>query len=509
MAPADDSGARSDRAPASERYDGLEAMVVDLRELPRRSFSLDELEIREKVSPFPRKIVAPEEAARRREEALRRPFDATVQDMALAGGGPVVSYLGDGIDAADNAEVTGGLITPPDPELSVGPNHVIVAVNQSFAIYDKSTGDRLDLVAFDTFYDAAPCGSFRFDPNTLYDEEADRFMVAVSDGDNYCVAVTQNADPTGAWNVYAIPTDVNGAFFDYPHAGVGDEAIYVGANMFGANFEGRVWAIDKNAMYAGQPATALSHSTGFDATPQPMNAHGFAQGTWPTGKHYVVTDPGDGITFTVWSWEDPFGTDDFQQEGDLLYPGGSQGFPVSVTVPGGEQIGALDWRTLDAEYRNGDIWVTHQVSCNPGSGTVNCIQWAEFDPASMTVLQGGVFARNGGHYLFPDLAVNHCDDMITGYTAVNSNFQPSVVVGGRLSGTPQNTLVGDGLVKAGEADYFSYDASPLRWGDYTGATPDPNGEDLWYLGEFSRDTGLDTRWATGIGKVSIPSCDAP
>jgi len=510
VAPAAPVGAFGDGEPALDRYDGLQPTVVDLQQLDRRRFPLDDLEIREKRSPYPRKIVPPAEAERLRREARKLPPDATVQDLARAGGGPDVSFLADAIDAADNADVTGGLITPPDPELAVGPDHLIAAVNQSFAILDKTTGNRLDLVAFDTFFDGIGCGSFRFDPNTLYDEAEDRFMIGVSDGGNYCVAVTQTGDPTGLWNAYAIPTDVGGAFFDYPHAGVGDLAIYVGANMFGADFEGRVWAIDKNAMYAGLPTTAVSHSTGFDATPQPMNAHGFAQGTWPAGDpHYIITDPGGGSAFTVWSWTDPFGSDDFVRQGDLVFPGGSQGFPIAVDAPGGVQIGAIDWRTLDAEYRNGDVWITHQVSCNPGGGTVNCIQWAEVDPSAMVVKQGGVFSRSGGHYLFPDLAVNHCDDMIVGYSGITQSFQPSIVVGGRLSGTPQNLLVGDALVKRGEADFFSYDTQPYRWGDYTGATSDPNGQDLWYLGEYSKDTGVDTRWATGVGRVALPSCAVP
>ena len=64
-----------------------------------------------------------------------------------------------------------------------------------------------------------------FDPDVVYDEAEDRFVIGIDgNGDSYCVAASQTGDPTGAWYRYGFPTDVNGAFFDFPHMGVGGEA---------------------------------------------------------------------------------------------------------------------------------------------------------------------------------------------------------------------------------------------------------------------------------------------
>ena len=83
-----------------------------------------------------------------------------------------------------------------------------------------------------------------FDPDVVYDTVNDRFVLGIDgNGTDFCVAATQTGDPTGAWNRYGFPTNIKGAFFDFPHMGVGEEAIFMGSNQFGAppyGFEGRI-----------------------------------------------------------------------------------------------------------------------------------------------------------------------------------------------------------------------------------------------------------------------------
>ena len=66
-----------------------------------------------------------------------------------------------------------------------------------------------------------------------------------------------SSDPTTGWLTYSIATDVGVFFFDYPEAGVGVEALYIGSNQFfdGDNDgdleyqESRLFAIDKVGLY--------------------------------------------------------------------------------------------------------------------------------------------------------------------------------------------------------------------------------------------------------------------
>jgi hypothetical protein len=463
------------------------------------------------------KRITAEEAQRLREDAMKMEPNLRVQSAVTASAQSKAPESGVSFDSLDvNDCCGGGASVPPDPELAVGPNHIIAVVNVAFEIYDKTGALLVGPITFSSFFNGVPgCTSAAvFDPNVLYDEEADRFILGVDGGGtDYCVAATTGSDPLGAWRRYGFPTDFGGAFFDYPHAGVGVDAIYMGSNQFGGSvgFEGRVFAMDKVALYNGLALSVVSHSTGNDGTPQPMNLHGFNAGTWPTsGPHFIMTEVFDGATHTVWSWTDPFGSNTFVVQGDLdlnVATGVVAGFPLDVPQSGGADIQGNDWRGLDTEYRNGSIWMTNTQSCNPGSGTVNCIRWAQIDPTVPAVLDAGVFASNGEYRIFPDLAVNKCEDMAIGYSKSSASMFPGIWVTGRENTDPAGLLQAETELKAGEIAYFAFDGAPRRWGDYTGMTIDPDGETFWYIGEYSKDAGNpNARWGTHIGSYSFASC---
>lgn len=468
------------------------------------------------------KRISATEAQRLRDEAMKMKPNLKVQIAQTAQTTtitPVAPTSGVGFDSLDiNSCCGGGANVPPDPELAVGPNHIIAVTNVAFEIYDKSGALLSGPTTFSSFFAGTPgCSSVAvFDPNVLYDEEADRFILGIDgDGTDYCVAATTGSSPLGTWNSYGFPTNFANAFFDYPHAGVGVDAIYMGSNQFGGTlpggFEGRVFAMDKVALYNGGALSVVTESTGSDGTPQPMNLHGFNAGTWPTtGPHYIMTELFDGANHSVWSWVDPFGANIFSKKGDLnlnTATGVSAGFPVDVPQSGGASIQGNDWRGLDTEYRNGSIWMTNTLACNPGSGTVNCIRWAKIDPAVPAVLDAGVYSSNGEYRIFPDLAVNECGDMAIGYTKSSSSMFPGIWVTGRENTDPSGVLQAETELKAGEIAYTAFDTAPRRWGDYTGMTIDPDGKTFWYLGEYSKDTGNPNgRWGTYVGSYSFASC---
>ena len=105
--------------------------------------------------------------------------------------------------------------------------------------------------------------------------------------------------------------DSSSAWMDYPHAGVGDEYIVMGGNMFtqaGQYVESRVWAFDKTDLYAGNAVTSVQNTIpGGDFTPQPVNLHGYSTGTWPAhgNDHYLIADQYDGANYTVLRWNIP------------------------------------------------------------------------------------------------------------------------------------------------------------------------------------------------------------
>jgi hypothetical protein len=464
--------------------------------------------------------ISDEEAARRRAASLalapsleaQNPYDAAVT-------APTANTAFDSMDYTECCG--GGGNVPPDPELAVGPNHIVAVVNVAFEIYDKSGTSLMGPMTFQSFMNADPNCRSVFDPNVLYDEAANRFMLGIdANGTHYCIAVSQTGDPTGTWNLYSFATGDSRNFFDYPHAGVGRDAIYMGANIFRCSIfscsfrQSRVWAFDKAAMYAGAPAVSVSQALpSSEDTPQPLNLHGFAQGTWPaSGPHYFLTETNyNGATYSVFSWTDPFGANLLAKVGtvDLVASTGvAAGLPVDVPQLGGGTLQANDYRPQDFEYRNGHAWTAMTIACNPGGGTVDCIRWARIDPATATVVDSGVYASAGEYRFFADLGVDACNNMSIGYTKSSSGMYPGIWVTGRQSTDPAGQLQTETQLKAGEINYTSFETStPRRWGDYTEMTIDPNGSTFWYLGEYAKNTGTTNgRWGTYIGSYSFGSC---
>lgn len=461
---------------------------------------------------------------------------------------PTALMIQDSFEAIDYTECCAGSgSVPPDPELAVGDNHVIAATNVAYQIYSL---DGTPLIAPRTFAnlfssvagcnsadDVPPVRSNLFDPNVLYDEVADRFFVAIDrmrsngvtgavvNGSFYCVGVSATSDPMGQWYLYAFAmdgSDTGGVWMDYPSAGIGRDAIYMGGNMFSTGLpaniefvESRVWAINKNEMYAGDATQIVERSSGEDFTPQPLNLHGASQGTWPTGgAHYFLTirDFDTGGDHALLSWQNPFSTPtpalNLVSVVDLNSATGTNaGMPVNSPQQNGNPLQGNDYRPLDFEYRNGYGWTTATVACNPGSGTVNCIRWAQILLSNGTVNNAGIYASNSTYRTFPDLAVNHCGDMAVGYSKMSSSSFPATWVNGRESSTPAGQLQSEIQLKAGEIAYEAFDSSPHRWGDYTGMAIAPDGLTFWYLGEYSKDTETSQgRWGTYIGSFRYPNC---
>lgn len=472
-----------------------------------------------------------------------------------------------GIDASDCCTNSGFSATvPPDVDMAAGPDHLIVVVNIAFEVFDKQGNSLTGPIPFAQFFDGTPgCTAFDggfaavFDPDVVYDTVNERFVIGIDgNGTDFCIAASQTRNPLGAWNRYGFATNVNGAFFDFPHMGVGEEAIFMGSNQFGGalpyGFEGRVFAINKEDMYNGSqilrvvtreltpPGQEGLNNVRLDGTPQPSQQQ-------PTGTpYYIMSEYFDGKVHSVYSWNDPFGANEWKLEGDVDLAAGSgvpcEGFscfPISWPQKGSVEILAgNDFRGQETEYRNGYLWTTQTVSCNPGKGTRNCARWAQIDPTQVVpgvlnadlsltagvdgVIQAGVIGSDWDYRSFPSIATNNCDDMALGYSfskkpgKAAATWYPSIYVTGRQSADPLGYVGGERLMKKGDASYFSFQdnggVAPVRWGDYTGMTLDPDGKTFWYAGQYAGGkpansivSGLPlVNWGTYVSSFTFPGC---
>ncbi len=170
--------------------------------------------------------------------------------------GPIVSF---------NAQSNTSGVAPPDPNGAVGPNHIVAMANLSFQIFNKTGTSLFGPAANNTLWAGfgGPCQTENAgDPVVLYDKLSDRWFLSqfTSAGPNYffCVAVSQTADPTGAYYRYAISTGTN--FPDYPKASVWPDAYYVSTREFSAAgpFAGvGAYAFNRAQAVAGNPAAQI------------------------------------------------------------------------------------------------------------------------------------------------------------------------------------------------------------------------------------------------------------
>jgi len=426
-------------------------------------------------------------------------------------------------------------VVPPDSEMTAGPDHLIATVNVTVEVYDKQGNVLIPATGFGTIYPSgyvpfdACSGPFPFDPDVVYDESADRYIIGYDGGGAfYCMMVTVGSDPTGFWYLYWFDAS-NGLseFFDFPHMGVGTDAVYVGSNQFsgpGCGFcGGAVFAVNKYDLYNGVspvPQVVRQDILNGESTPQPANPFGAAEGSFPTsGPHYIMTEFYDGIHHSVWTWDDPFGANVFAQAGtvDLATSSGVpcpafSCFPVLVPQDDGGNLllDGGDWRGHETKYRNGSLWTAQTISCNPGSGVVNCIRWAEIDPTAVVpgtgntagVIQAGVFASDDGmHRFYPSLTVNLCGDMAIGYSKSSADSLPSVAITGRRHSDLPGFVRGEVDVMEGMEIYRSFQAGVTRWGDYSSMVTDPDGVHFWHIGEYSGpSTNTFINWQNAISK---------
>ena len=200
-------------------------------------------------------------------------------------------------------------------------------------------------------------------------------------------------------------------------------------------------------MYNGAPLTVVTRELAaagkegalnvkLDGTPQPAHV----QGAFPSGgPHYIMGEFFDGKSHAVYGWTASFGANTFDLVGDVDLAAASgvacEGFscfPVDWPQKGSVEIlTANDFRGQETKQRDGRLWTTQTVLCNPGKGTRNCVRWAEIDPAEVEpgllapsgfplvsgtsgVKQAGVFGSDWGYRAFPSIAVNACGDMAVG-----------------------------------------------------------------------------------------------
>jgi hypothetical protein len=415
---------------------------------------------------------------------------------------------------------------PPDTNGAVGATQYVQWVNESFAVFNKSTGALVfGPVAGNTLWSGfgGGCQSNNDgDPIVQYDKAANRWVFTQFSVSTtpflQCVAVSTTSDATSTFNRYSFSYG-NTQFPDYPKLGVWPDAYYISFNIFnnGTTFAGaKVCAYDRNAMVLGNPATQVCFqlSSSFGGL-LPSDLDGSAAP--PAGAPNVFVNFGSN-SLNLWRFHVDFA---IPANSTLTGPINLPVAPFSPACSGGACIPQPNTRQkLDTladrlmyrfAYRNTTTRelavVNHsvQVSGNKRS-QVDGIRWYQLGnltSGTPTVVQQGTFSPDSNSRWMGSIAMDKVGDIAVGYSVSSSSVFPSIRYTGRVPSDPLGTLEAENSIKAGTGSQLP---NLSRWGDYSAISIDP-GDDctFFYTTEYLKSSGT-FNWSTQIASFKFPGC---
>ncbi len=434
-------------------------------------------------------------------------------DPLISGGQPGGRTPSPGLvfDGTSNPTACSSCV-PPDTTGDVGPDHYVQMVNTTkVAIYNKS--GTLLTPAFDlsTLFASGPCSiGDAGDPQVLYDEMADRWLLSQFTLTNQlCFAISQTGDPTGAYWLYSFTTP---DFPDYFKVGVWPTGYYVGTN------EGSyaAYVFDRTKMLAGEAATfqRFSGQTNFL---MPADVDGSSAPESQGGLFYTFKDD----SFSAHGGG-PDRLELFQLTPDFVAPSNSTfstvatipitaftytvcGFFVFDCIPQPGGAPGLDpvseWPMQRFAYRRfGDHEaLVGNFTVDAGSDRAG-IRWFELrnTGTGYSLHQEGTLApADGLNRFMGSIAMDEAGDIALGYSVSSSSVFPSIRYSTRTPSDPPGTLQAEQTMKTGGGSQTS---TSSRWGDYSAMSVDPaNGCDFWFTTEYYGATSQN-QWKTAIGK---------
>jgi hypothetical protein len=403
-------------------------------------------------------------------------------------------------------------VTPPDTTGAIGPSRYIELVNDRFGIYDRngnvvSQGGLRGLAGANT-----DCVT---DPQIIWDPQTNRFYYVVLEFSHFfppsCPGDTPNSENrlyigfsrsgspktgnTTSWCKYFLPyfpADFD-ALPDYPKLGDNSAFMVIGSNVFdngsGFSLGSDVTWITKPHAGTGCPALGANHlpgplqaSDGNDAfTPVPANQ------TDTSGTGYIVATSTVGNTFVdtyavSTNFSNPVG-------GAVPHAVAAFSSPPSAPQPGsvpGCASGTPCLDTLDARLTNSvsgldpstgtlGVWTQHTVAGGAGSE----VRWYEINPAINPPTRFGaatdasLYAFNGA--ISSDRKASGSikrfgDAFVLGFNTSSTSDFTRIQMVSKWANNPQSEFV---EVKASPGINDDFTCGVCRWGDYSGASPDP------------------------------------
>jgi hypothetical protein len=468
-----------------------------------------------------------------------------------AAGGAVVSSYENVSPSFDGIYQTGG--TPPDTTGAIGPDRYIEAVNTSYGIFSRAgallgSGDLSSLTG-------VPTGLFGYglsDPQVMWDAKTQRFYYAAVYYDSLffsdngiALGFSTTATPTSAADFCRYVLSYGSELPDYPKLGDSSDFLLFGANNFGtfaSTYDGSSFAI-VNKPPAGatcpDPSVFTVHGSGvlhntdgsLAATPVPANLVDDENGTGYVVANADLSTTPSAAFVSVYSVTtaglDANGIPVPAVSGPLNVSVASYAMPANAPQQGSPYL--LD--TLDGRFEAAvaavdpghggaiGLWTAHAVFGGGGAEE----RWYEIDPGGGLLLQAGKATSpslsiwNGA--VSPDRANTGAsaafgDNMAMSVSTSSATSYPAIQFVSKSGTSVQSPLTNLVQASGPSIDFSCSSSGPCRWGDYSGASPDPSATGtgkVWLANQYSLAGGTtsSTAWRTWLFGVTPASTPPP
>jgi hypothetical protein len=453
------------------------------------------------------------------------------------GGATVTSYTN--VSPSFNANFqTGG--TPPDTTGAAGPDRYIEGINTSYAIYTK-TGSLVNSGSLSALTGVSG-GIFGYslsDPQMMWDAGTQRFYYTAVFYDAFlsntglAIGWSKTATPASSSDFCKFTIGFGSDLPDYPKLGDSQAFLMVGYNLFSngaTTYAGSEFTtVNKPAAGATCPAASqfavhfsptLVNADASDAsTPVPANLVDDGNGAGYVVANADLTTVSSADYASIWSVTtgppDGNGIPTPAISGPVTAPVAAYSMPANARESGSSYL--LD--TLDGRFEaavaatdpgHGSVtalWTAHAVFGGAGAEE----RWYEINPGTGALLQNGtvgdasLYTWNGA--VSPDRAGGSFgDSMAMSVSTSSSTTYPAMQIvwkKGANATSPMKKLV---QATAPSVDFSCSSTAACRWGDYSGASPDPAATGsgrVWLANQYNLAAGRNsTSWRTWIAAVT-------
>jgi hypothetical protein len=454
----------------------------------------------------------------------------------------------DGVSSLDSAVTNfGAEFEPPDQGLCIGNGFVVEPVNSAFTIYRRDGTVVAGPFNVNVLYDEG-LTQFTSDPRCHFDKTTNTWFATILfiSADNTeahtDIAVNASGDPTTPWTVYRLEATDDGTdgtpvhvgcpcFGDQPRLGIDRHNIYISTDEFsilGPQFNGgQLYALSKRDLTNGAATVHFVHYENLTVA-----------GVQTLAIEPAITTPGGDDdadaefflesldpTFTfdnrlvVWALTDP---DDVSKGGipplsSIVINSEVFGVPPNAPQAGSTSLlNTGDDRMQQAQFIKGNLWGELNTALTlPGSSTqLTANAWFKIRPrvrdgqiVDAEIVRQGYLSSPGNFLFYPALQVSPNGRAAMVFTISSPNLFASAAYS-RMSEDERSF----GHIKIASLGSGPYDPNATRWGDYSWAVVDPDGQSIWLATEYIPPPDRQTvdglrNWGTRVFEVSVDNED--